>query len=148
MTPSYTYSAVVSQRFWSKVDIVAPNACWNWKATKHAKGYGHIRVGNMIAKAHRIAYELTNGKIPKGLTIDHLCQNTSCVNPKHLEAVTNRENILRGNNLCARNARMTHCKNGHEFTEKNTRLETTGSRRCRTCLQARERQYAKAHLSV
>lgn len=84
---------VADLRFWNKVDKTRD--CWNWQSAKDKFGYGFIRIKGKNRKAHRVAYTLIKGHIPKGLVIDHLCQNTSCVNPKHLEAVTNKENLLR-----------------------------------------------------
>ena len=109
-------------RFTSKFSIPFPVdkfACWNWKAGK-TKGYGMFYLNGRSVGAHRVSYELYVGKIPKGLTLDHLCRNTACVNPRHLEPVTLGVNVLRSNNLCAVNARKTHCKNGHKFTKENT----------------------------
>ncbi len=83
--------------------------------------------------AHRAAYELYVGPIPEGLTIDHLCRNTLCVNPAHLEAVTMRENILRGTGPSAQAARKTHCLRGHPFDDGNTLFRATGKRVCRAC---------------
>lgn len=84
--------------------------------------------------AHRVAYELTRGKVPTNMCLDHLCKNRLCVNPEHLEIVTLVENVMRGESLHARNARKTHCKSGHEFTKENTYIHPQrGSRLCRTC---------------
>ncbi|MGO3650436.1 HNH endonuclease signature motif containing protein [Agrococcus casei] len=82
--------------------------------------------------AHRFAYADSRGAIPEGLEIDHLCRNRSCVNPKHLEAVSKRENLARGYAVPAINARKTHCKRGHEFTAENT-YRWGSSRICRAC---------------
>ncbi len=84
-------------------------------------------------KAHRWIYQYMVGEIPEGWTIDHLCRNTSCVNPDHLEAVTHKENVLRGFGPTALNARKTHCKNGHLLDGDNLKVEDYGSRRCKLC---------------
>jgi hypothetical protein len=107
------------------------------------------------AAAHRVAYEMLVGTIPKGLDLDHICHNGSgcgggescphrrCVNPDHLEPVTHRENMLRGETVAAMHARKTHCIHGHEFTPENTRIKRDGSRNCRAC--DRVAHYAKRH---
>jgi hypothetical protein len=77
----------------------------------------------------------------EGLVIDHLCRVPLCVNPEHLEPVTLRENILRGESLSARRARQTHCKHGHEFTAANTYVTVKGQRYCRACDRIRHRRY-------
>ncbi|MDP9224875.1 MAG: HNH endonuclease [Actinomycetota bacterium] len=91
--------------------------------------------------AHRVAYELLVGPIPEGLTLDHLCRNTSCVNPQHLEPVTVRENVLRGMGWGAKNKRKTHCHRGHPFDAKNTLRIPGGTRKCRTCANQASREY-------
>lgn len=81
---------------------------------------------------HRLAYAWLVGQIPAGLTLDHLCRNTVCVNPLHLEPVTHRVNVLRGQSGVAANARKTGCPQGHPFDEINT-YHYRGQRHCRTC---------------
>ncbi|GAA2990611.1 hypothetical protein GCM10017559_08320 [Streptosporangium longisporum] len=129
------------ERFWAKA--VIDNAghdtpCLTWTAFKQKNGYGKFNVAGKALYAHRVAYEALNGPIPEGLHIDHLCRNRACVNATHLEAVTNQENILRGETIMAANAAKTHCQHGHEYTPENTRLHK-GSRHCRTCARAERR---------
>jgi hypothetical protein len=83
------------------------------------------------------------GPVPDGLELDHLCRNPGCVNPDHLEPVTHKENMLRGFNPSATNARKTHCHKGHFFDAENTYIATTGARRCRTCLRELQRNWRR-----
>jgi hypothetical protein len=110
--------------------------CWIWEGPRTTKGYGRICIAGKDTQAHRLAYELFVGPIPVGLTIDHLCRVHECVNPRHLEAVTNRENLLRGHGACAEHARKTHCPRGHAYDEANT-YHWRGHRKCRICENAR-----------
>ena len=104
------------------------------------RGYGRIRLGDGLkAYAHRAAYELAKGPIPDGLKIDHLCRNTRCCNPDHLEAVTDRENILRSNGVAALASRKTHCPQGHPYSGENLGITPRGCRVCRTCVRIRGR---------
>ena len=109
--------------------------CLMWTGSyriSHMSLYGRIGIGKDLVLVHRIVYEYTRGEIPKGLTIDHLCDNTLCISPYHLDVKTLRDNLLRGNSVSAINARKTHCPKGHEFTLQNTMI-SSGRRRCRTC---------------
>src|SRR6266568_5486930 len=101
-------------RFWAKVD--RSGACWLWTAHVGEDGYGTFSLDGHHQRAHRIAWVLLRGPIPEGLQIDHLCRVRACVNPDHLEPVTQRENILRGEGISALCARRTHCPQGHEYT--------------------------------
>jgi hypothetical protein len=90
--------------------------------------------------AHRYGYELQVGSVPDGLTLDHLCRNRACVRASHLEPVTSKVNILRGEGLAAKNAAKTHCDNGHLFSEANT-LRTSIQRVCRICGAEKQARY-------
>jgi hypothetical protein len=136
----------VADRFWEKVDRRGPKECWPWLAGKNRWGYGHLHVGSKadfshrLVSAHRLVYELVVGPIPEGLTIDHLCRNRACVNPAHLEPVTNRINILRGIGAAALHAKKTHCPQGHPYDEENTYIYPNGARYCRECNRIRGRK--------
>lgn len=121
-------------RFFSKV--VVSDGCWYWTGCLMPNGYGKIGRGGRgagTALAHRFGYELLVGPIPEGLHLDHLCRNRWCVNPEHLEPVTNRTNLLRGQGPSAVNARKTHCQNGHEFNATNRSARSDGKRTCLVC---------------
>ena len=98
-----------------------------------------------MALAHRFAYETFVGPIPEGLTIDHLCRIRHCVNPEHLEAVTDRVNILRGEGISAQHARATHCPQGHPYDLINTYVAPDGDRDCRDCRRQSMVRYRQRH---
>lgn len=133
------------QRFCAKLTLPNdPDGCWRWSGARNARGYG--RMGTNRAEwwyAHRYAYERFVGDIPAGLVIDHLCRNTGCVNPAHLEAVTHAVNLRRGQGLTGQRSRQTHCLRGHLFDADNTGYRPNGTRKCIACAKARRRGYAE-----
>ena len=142
------------ERFWARVDEQGgPAACWPWRGWVNDHGYGIVATGRggraIHIRAHRLAYELTHREpIPAALTIDHLCRVRHCVNPRHLEPVTRRENVLRGDTVPARHARVTACPRGHPFDAANTYWKPPdGARGCRACrrVQSGDRRKVCAH---
>lgn len=128
--------------FWHYVQKTP--TCWLWTGGRGDYGHGvyHVTHRHQV-RAHRYAYEELVGPIPDGLVLDHLCRNPPCVNPAHLEPVTQRVNTLRGATIPAANAAKTHCVNGHPFDEANTYIRPDGARSCRTCCRARTREWLK-----
>lgn len=134
------------ERFQTKY-IPEPNSgCWLWLGALTVGGYGHIFIGNKKTRmAHRVAYELFVKKIPKGLQIDHKCRMRCCVNPDHLEPVTQRENLLRSPiGITAKFARRTHCAQGHLLAERNL-ISAKNRRRCRICWLKMHQKANRAH---
>lgn len=117
--------------------------CWLWTAGVRDTGYGTIwwkfdGEPKRNHLAHRAVYRLLVSEIPAGLQLDHLCRVITCVHPDHLEPVTQRENIARGESATVFQARKTHCKYGHPFAGDNLLMHKNGRWRiCRTCETAR-----------
>ena len=141
------------ERFLAKVQVGdTPDDCWLWTGTMHPWGYGSFASGRRSAagnhipdKAHRFAYEHYRGPIPPGLYIDHLCNNRRCVNPAHLEAVTNAENLARG----YRRRMPLACRNGHPWTPENTARRGKAGRSCRRChADEQNARYHAARMAV
>jgi len=150
------------ETFVKRVTVVA-SGCWEMNGFHDRDGYAQFHKSKNLNKAHRISYEWHKGKIPTGLTIDHLCENKGCVNPEHLEAVTVRENGRRHNakgykkwwaalsnegratfvkNVSRKASQVaavkklaaTHCRRGHEWKPETTYIVPgTGHRRCNVC---------------
>lgn len=141
-------------RFWAFVNKNGPvhpdlkTRCWIWSGRTGYWGYGRLGVNYKTIYAHRFAYELLVGEIPEGLVIDHLCRNTACVNPSHLEPVSQGVNTLRGVGPASINSSKTHCVNGHPFDDENTYIRNDGRRQCRICrtLVAKKAQQKKKDL--
>jgi hypothetical protein len=145
-----------AERFWSKVRKA--EGCWLFQGTKRPDGYRRFGIGSLTdgtrrnVLAHRYAYELVNGPIPLGLTVDHECHNRAkdcaggptcphraCVRPDHLAAKPIRSNVLAGRTPPAANLAKTHCHKGHPFDEANTRA-IRGVRQCRACDREKAQQ--------
>lgn len=145
---------MLPERFWSKVDKNGVEGfhfatgeslgpCWVWTASKMRNGYGQIVIRRKHRAAHRAAYEDAFGPVDRTLDIDHLCRNRACCNPTHLEAVTHRENMRRGDVGGHAQRRKTHCPQGHSYDDAYRYRGRDGSwrRECRAC--AREKYQRK-----
>lgn len=125
--------------------IPEPNSgCWLWIGTENSAGYGMFCFNYKKLLAHRVSYEIYKGKIPDGLVIDHLCRNTYCVNPNHLEPVTSGENTKRGIHP---QRIKTHCPKGHPYSGENLYLfpvtpdkKFKQKRGCRVCIREGNRR--------
>lgn len=136
------------KRFWAKVEINEETGCWEWVASKQLGGYGKFRVGGKHVLAHRFSWEMLRGPIPTGLQIDHLCRVRACVNPSHMEPVSPRANVLRGDTIVATNAAKTECLRGHPFDEENTYPIPSGGRSCRECQRQRAAEWYRRHRAL
>lgn len=125
-------------RFYARVQ--RGDNCWEWTGQRIHNGYGVVGWMGKTTPAHRVSFELTYGPIPGGLTLDHKCRNRACVRPDHLEAVTMKENILRGDGFAAQNARKTACPKGHALDGLK---QSSGERYCKTCHVERCRRYRR-----
>jgi len=116
--------------------IPEPNSgCWLWIGATNEAGYGRFYVNGKNLHAHRFSYLAFKGEVPEGMVLDHLCRVHCCVNPDHLEAVTNKENVRRG--LSYWRLKKT-CSRGHPYpAERNVH----GRRVCNKCQAIYQRKY-------
>ena len=140
-------SKVMRKLFVDQVKYNGPDGCWEWQGCRTALGYGKLHAGgrNKLVTAHRLALFFAGRPVPPDKVVDHLCRNPGCVNPKHLDIVTQGVNNVRGYGYAGINARKTHCIHGHEFTEANTGWQKRGGvivgRRCKTCERDRSKRF-------
>jgi hypothetical protein len=115
------------------VDCLAFGECWIYQGSISNRGYGLFRAEGRTQLAHRYAYKQLAGPIPDGLQLDHvkdLCTSKACAKPSHLEPVTPRENLMRGDTIAAANAAKVACPKGHPYDYVNP---STAARGCKTC---------------
>lgn len=128
------------------------NGCLLWTGQINNEGYGQLSVNGAMKLAHRVSYELSVAEIPPGLVIDHLCRVRSCIEPSHLEPVTQRENVLRSPVAPgALNAAKTHCPQGHPYSPENTYVyyaRNYTERICKTCRSAYQKRRYEARKAV
>ena len=123
------------QRFFEK--IKHNGLCWEWKGCKLESGYGMFSLNGKLGYAHRASYILFRGLIQTKFVVHHLCKNRSCVNPIHLESITQKDNLLKGDSFQGANGRKTHCIHGHKLTPDNC-YTSSGYRDCKTCRKIRD----------
>ncbi len=141
------------------LDLSEPDTnggCWLWAGPMlDQDGYASVYnpASRRNERAHRASYEANVGPIPAGLVIDHKCRVRSCVNPDHLRVVSNKENVLCGEGVTARNAKKTKCHRGHSLSGHNLYMTPDGWRSCRRCrndntIKYKARRRAKTQASA
>jgi hypothetical protein len=123
----------LNERLWSYIDIRGANECWPWKRGKTRDGYGVFNMLNGGYIAHRVVFVITGGwDPPSEMEVDHLCRQRDCCNPRHLEAVSTRENQKRGHW-----GTKTRCPQGHAYAEYGKRWGAQQWRACGECQRLR-----------
>jgi hypothetical protein len=126
--------------------VLGENGCWTLPGKLQKDGYKQVRANGATYLAHRYFYVEFRGPIGKGLVLDHICHNRPCINPDHLEPITQRENCLRGNGT-VHYLEKTACPQGHPYDGDNLYITPQGWRGCQECRrQASRRAYlARQH---
>lgn len=130
-------------KFFARVFGENESGCWIWGGARSGE-YGLFVIRGEKILAHRWAYEFARAEIPNGLVIDHLCRNTRCVNPWHLEPVTIAENTRRGESPMIVASRDNVCPRGHSLEDAIVLLSgpQKGRRNCRSCTGERRAKQA------
>jgi len=139
----------VEEKLTKYSEVDAKTGCWNWVGSLNGSGYGQLRMFGKTWMTHSLSYEFHyNQPISFGMVIDHLCRNPACINPAHLEMITQHSHRLRTAPFIRGVRRRykaddTHCKHGHAWTEENTYIAPSGSRVCRECQKIGARKFYK-----
>lgn len=129
----------IEDRFWEKVLHREGLGCWLWVAATSA-GYGVFWVKSKNVLAHRFSWELHNGTIPEGMTIDHrVCRNKLCVNPGHMVVCSLKENVTQPDSWASKMMNAEFCKKGH-IRSTSTSLTTNGGQYCLICRREASRK--------
>ena len=131
----------VAEAFEVRVMPCPNTGCWLWAGSINDKGYASLWDGKKNIRAHRFSFEMAGGVLVAGLVLDHKCRNRGCVNPVHLEQVTNKENILRGESPYAKKHRSPTCMKGHQLAGENLYTSKEGHRFCRACRKGWRREW-------
>lgn len=135
------------EKLFKSISICQETGCWNWIGHIEKNGYGRFCYKGKSKWAHRCAYQIIVGEIPSGLELDHLCKNTRCVNPNHLEPVSHRENMKRAGFVLAKlHKAKTHCPQGHPYSGVNL-VVWNNQRFCRICQTKYKRNYEESKKS-
>lgn len=139
------------QRIRTKIAVNSETGCWEWLGCRTRTGYGRVWNGKRSDWAHRVVFRLLRGPVTDGRVLDHLCRVHHCVNPEHLDPVTDLINTLRGVNpevTRARHRAQAFCKRGHPLFGGNVYRHPSGRRVCRECNKLHKAAYAARRADV
>ena len=137
------FDPAVVEKFWGNLNRFAgADACWLWEGETTERGYGRFRVSRKVdLAAHRMSVLLDGRELPPSMVVDHLCRNRLCCNPRHLEVVSTKVNVLRGVGPTAENAARTHCIHGHLLPPFSLSQPSKNARRCLECQKRHDHNY-------